>query len=269
MLKKQIEECIELTDRIMVNHYRGSSDVLYGCLDDECLWIGSCASEYYMGKEEIITVLDNYRGNLPMITLKSKEYHCVAQDRSSCTIVGRYIGITDEDSGEVFSDMQRVTFCWKKKEEQLWLKHIHVSNPLTILKKDEVFPHEVGKYTKRYMDVLIQKETDKLGTINVKDRDGISHKLQVSRIIYLEAFNVHTMIHTTTGDIYARILLSELEERLAIEQPELFVRVHKSFCVSKHYIENTRRYEVQMQGGHTVPISKNRYQQIKEQLQLQ
>lgn len=268
MLKKRIEECIRLTDRIMVDYYRGSNELLYEQLGNDCLWIGSCASEYYMGKQEIISVLEHQRGNLPMITLVSKEYHCVMQDRNSCTIAGRYIGATDEDSGEIFSDMQRITFCWKEKEEALQLMHIHVSNPMTILEADEVFPHEVGRYTKQYMDVLIRKETDRLGAVSVKDRDNVRHKLRLSSIIYLEAFNIHTLIHTTAGDIYAKVLLSELEVLLNKEESALFVRVHKSFCVSRYYIEKIQRYEMQLYGGHIIPISRSRYQQIRKQLEL-
>lgn len=268
MLKKKIEECMELTDRIMVEYYRGHNELLYKHLWKDCLWIGSCASEYYIGKDNIVFVLDHQKGDLPLITLRSKEYRCVAHDRNSCTIVGRYIGVTDEDSGEVFSDMQRITFCWKEKEEHLQLMHIHVSNPMTILEENEVFPHEVGKYTKEYLDVLIQKETDKLGTICVKDRDNVSHKLQISRIIYLEAFNIHTLIHTTKGDVYAKVLLSEVEEMLNREQPELFIRVHKSFCVSRYYIEKVQRYEMELYGGHIIPISRSRYQKIQKEIQL-
>ena len=145
MLKKKTEECIALTDKIMTEHYRGNDDLLHTYIGENCLWIGSCDSEYYAGRTKILEVLDEWLGDLPLITLFSKSFECVTQDRNSCTIVGQYVGATDESSGEIFSDKQRVTFCWKEQKEGLRIEHMHISNPLKNLQEEEVFPHAVGK----------------------------------------------------------------------------------------------------------------------------
>lgn len=268
MLKKMIKECIALTDRIMVDHYHANSDILKQHIADNCLWIGSCDSEYYVGKDEIIKVLDQWRGDLPMITLVSKEFKCITHDRNSCTIVGRYVGATDADSSELFSDRQRATFCWKLIDEELKIVHMHISNPLQNLEKDEVFPHKVGKYSKRYMKMLINQEIKRMGSICVKSKDNVNHRILLGKIIYLEAFDKETLIHTTDGDIYAKLQISSLEDMLEKEKSGLIVRVHKSFCASKYYAESIRRYELNLYGNHTVPVSRNNYQEIKEKLLL-
>lgn len=268
MLKKNIEHCIELTDRILSDHYRANSDLLMEHIDENCLWIGSCDSEYYRGKETIMEVLNKWRGNLPLITLISKEFTCVTHDRHSCTISGRYIGVTDEDSGEIFSDRQRVTFSWKEKAGSLRLMHIHLSNPLKNLRDDEVFPHEIGMYTKEYMHLLIRKEMDAMGAVIVKDINNITYKISVGKIIYFEAFNMKTLIHTMEGDILAKMPLSELKEQLVQIEDNPIVRIHKSFCVNRFYVESIQRYELQLRGGYRVPVSRNFYTVIKEKLEL-
>lgn len=268
MLKKKIEECIALTDRIMTEHFRGSDELLKRHIGEDCLWIGSCDSEYYAGKETILAVLDAWRGDLPKITLFSKSFECVVQDRNSCTIVGRYVGATDENSGEIFSDKQRVTFCWKEQDHVLKVEHMHVSNPMKNVSEEEVFPHEVGKYTRQYMKMLIEKEIKRMGSICVKDNDNVNHKILVGEIIYLEAFDRETLIHTTHGDICAKLLMSSVEEIIAKEQPELIIRVHKSYCASRYYAESIKRYELKLYGGHMIPISRSSYPTIKDRLQL-
>lgn len=268
MLKRKIKECIALTDQVMTDHFRGDDTILKQHMGDNCLWIGSCDSEYYVGKAKIMEVLDEWRGDLPMITLVSKTFECVTQDRNSCTIVGRYIGATDEDSGEIFSDKQRVTFCWKEQNEELRIMHMHVSNPMKNVPKEEVFPHAIGKYTKDYMDMLIEKEVKSMGTLCVKDNLNINYKILIGEIIYLEAFNKETLIHTLHGDIYAKLQMSRLEEIIKKEQPNLIIRVHKSFCASRYYTESISRYELKLYGGHSVPVSRSHYQEIKDRLQL-
>ena len=94
-----------MTEDIMTSHYRGNHDVFKAHVHKACLWIGSIASEYYHGKEKIIEVLKEEKKELPDIILTSREFECVFQDRNSCTIVGRYIGITDMNNGELFRDM--------------------------------------------------------------------------------------------------------------------------------------------------------------------
>lgn len=268
MLKKKIEECIALTDAILTDYYHGEMKLLFHHLDENCIWIGSCDSEFYIGKRTIVSTLTQQQGDLPMITLNLKEFHCATHDRRSTTIVGRYIGVTDTESGEIFSDRQRVTFSWKEDHEKLFITHMHVSNPLHNLKENEVFPHNVGKYTKKYVKALLRRKSEKKEIISVKDKDNTNHRIQLDEIIFLEAFNVDTLIHTEHGDIYAKMLLSELENILDEKMKGQFVRVHKSFCVNRHFVESIRTYELQMYGGYKIPISRKNYQRIKSELEV-
>lgn len=44
-----------------------------------------------------------------------------------------------------------------------------------------------------------------MGKHCVRDNENVNHKILIGEIIYLEAFNKETLIHTTHGDICARL----------------------------------------------------------------
>ena len=265
MLKEKVNKCLQMTEDIMTSHYRGNHDVFKAHVHKACLWIGSIASEYYHGKEKIIEVLKEKKKELPDIILTSREFECVFQDRNSCTIVGRYIGITDMNNGELFRDMQRVTFGWKEEKEQLYIRHIHVSNPMANVQESEIFPHKLGIFTHEYMNMLLRKEL-KSEMIKIKDQQNVYHIIQLSNIIFLEAFDHRTLIHTTNGDFLTRMLLLDVEKKIMTINDKMIIRVHKSYAVNKYYIDSIQRYEMKLAGEYRIPISKQKYLDVLEKL---
>lgn len=265
MIKEKIERCLQMTDEIMTTHYYGNHDILEKHIHENCLWIGSVASEYYHGREKILKVLEIENEQLPSVTLTSKEFECVQHDRNSCVIVGCYIGITNTDNKEIYRDMQRVTFVWKEEEKTLYIRHIHVSNPMTVVEKDEIFPHKLGVYTKEYIEMLLRREL-RDENVSIKDIGNVHHIIQISDIMYLEAFNHQTIIHTTDGDILTKTLLIDVENKVKEVNSEMMIRVHKSYIVNRYYINSIQRYELSVGGCYRIPISKLRYLEVKEKL---
>lgn len=268
MKKEKIAECIQLTDDILMRHFRGDHRLVMEHLHENCLWIGSNTIEYYQGRTMILQQLEKEKTALPQISLSSKEFQCISHDRNSCVIAGRYIGITDEESKEIYRDMQRVTFTWKEEKGYLYLTHMHVSNPLTNVERDEIFPHGVGRFTRKYVDMLIKKEVERSGHLMIKDRDNVTHKIQTSNILYLEAFNVNTLIHALDGDIFARGSITELERQISELQEDMFVRVHKSFCVNRFYVTSIKAFELCLADQFIVPVSKAKYTEVKAHLHM-
>lgn len=268
MRKRKIEECIHLTSEMLSEYYEGKLDLLRKYLHKDCLWIGEIDTEYHVGKSEILNVIVRKKDELPKISLMSKEFQCACQDRNSCIITGRYIGKTEENSDIIIRDMQRVTFAWKEDKTGLYLIHMHVSNPVTYVKHEESFPNSLGKFTKDYLDMLIHKEVEKDGFINVKDKENRYHNLNIRNIVYIEAFNVNSLIHTVDDDIYAKTTILNLEETLKSKHANMFIRVHKSFLVNKYYVTNIRRYDVTLVNEYVVPIPKEKYKRVREQLQF-
>ncbi len=266
MKKEDIKQCIQLTEEVMQRHFQGDSEFAISLMNKNCIWIGSCASEFYQGKEAIEKVLRMYEGTLPLITLTSQEYMCVSHDTHECIITGRHIGQTTRNSGEIYRDMQRITFVWKKTREGLQIMHIHVSNPMTNLTDDEVFPHKIGTYTKEYFNLLVSSDIKKSGQITVKDQLNRHHVIKIKDISYCEAFDMQCIIHMENNDIFARVPLMEIEALIKDRNESLFKRTHKSYLINKYWVKSLERYAITLQGDVVLPVSKERYNEIREWL---
>ena len=73
------------------------------------------------------------------------------------------------------------------------------------------------------------------------------YKINFSDLLYVEGQHEYVTFHTTTRRITALFSLKNLEEILPSDQ---FLRIHKSYIISFHYIEDIE--------GNTVSVSGNR-----------
>lgn len=262
MNKKKVEECIYLTDKIITSYFQGDRSLFNNYLHSSVTWIGSFNHEYCMGKKAVLEGVKVKSKDIKKITIRNKEFNCILKNHNNCTIMGQYIRSTNVTIKEVFEDIQRITIIWIQEDNNLYIKHLHLSNPTIFEENKEGFPHSIGKNTKKYLDVLIQKEVQRAGKITVKDTNNVHHRIDISHIQYLESFNTNTLFHTTKGDVFARVRLIDIEKTLQHLQEGMFLRVHKSFCVNTYYINSIKRYEMEIANNYRIPISKNKYQEI-------
>jgi two-component system LytT family response regulator len=83
--------------------------------------------------------------------------------------------------------------------------------------------------------------------------DGVMEKIYFSEILYVEAANNYVYIHTVAKRLLTYHTLKGMENRLPAYQ---FVKVHKSFIVSKAHITQITRNEVYINEVR-IPLSKN------------
>ncbi len=114
--------------------------------------------------------------------------------------------------------------------------------------------------------MLLRKEL-KSEMIKIKDQQNVYHIIQLSNIIFLEAFDyTATLIHTTNGDFLTRMLLLDVEKKIMTINDKMIIRVHKSYAVNKYYIDSIQRYEMKLAGEYRIPISKQKYLDVLEKL---
>ncbi|QSI25337.1 regulator [Erysipelotrichaceae bacterium 66202529] len=266
MKKEEISHCIELTKEIMIRHYQKDDDFAIGYLHRSCIWIGSCAEEFYVGKQTIAEVLKKESKELPDIELTAFDYVCASNDTHECVITGRHTGHTTSTSGEIYSDMQRITFVWKKMKDELLIMHIHVSNPMINLQEGEIFPHKIGKYTKGYFEMLVNRDIKKNGSITIKDQKNRYHIINIHDILYCEAFDMNCIIHLAKNDVFGRITLLDFEQMLNEKNKDMFKRVHKSYLVNRYHTKSLARYELMLEHEIRVPVSQERYNNVRDWL---
>lgn len=83
-------------------------------------------------------------------------------------------------------------------------------------------------------------------------------KVPLADILYVEAQNVHVIIHTVHGSYRIRMSLGRFLEQL----DETFFKVHRSFVVGLKYIRKITHTSITMVNGETIPISRGLYNTV-------
>ena len=94
-------------------------------------------------------------------------------------------------------------------------------------------------------------------SVLITTADG-SVKISLADILYVEAENVHTIIHTAKGSFRSRISLGKFCEQL----DETFFKVHRSFVIGLKYIKKITRTDITMINGDLIPISRGMYDAV-------
>ena len=85
-----------------------------------------------------------------------------------------------------------------------------------------------------------------------------------SDISYLEVFGHRLVIHLSDGRTeQLNYSLSQARELLP---RDCFLQCHRSYLVNKQAVRSLRRYEITLDGGEAVPVSKQRYREVEEEL---
>lgn len=86
----------------------------------------------------------------------------------------------------------------------------------------------------------------------------------IDEIMYIDAYNGKTTIHTATDEIETRESLLVWGDKL---KSKGFWQVHKSYLVSIKYIKKIKQYELVLQNTQErIPISRRRYSEFEKNL---
>lgn len=83
-------------------------------------------------------------------------------------------------------------------------------------------------------------------------------KVSLADILYVEAENVHVVIHTEQGNYRTRTTLGRFMEQL----DDTFFKTHRSFVVGLKYITKITKTEITMINGDVIPISRGMYNEV-------
>lgn len=77
----------------------------------------------------------------------------------------------------------------------------------------------------------------------------------------------HTLVIHVIGGHTERLNLSLTQARALLPEED-FIQCHRSYVVNKSAIQSLRRYELTLTDGNSVPVSKQRYQEVAALLAL-
>lgn len=115
--------------------------------------------------------------------------------------------------------------------------------------------------TKAYGEVAAGKNLDTAEKYIIVNVDGVSGRINQSRIVYIEAFAHTCEIHTVNKTYEVKKSISEFEKVL---DEKAFIFCHRSYIVNLKYVNSITKTDVILDGGKTVPVSRRMYNQVNQ-----
>ena len=114
--------------------------------------------------------------------------------------------------------------------------------------------NELEKQFIHYHD-FIQKQIQKNFQYYLYQRNGITSKIRLSQIYYIESLRHQIIIHSINGEMIERKTLSQFNKEI---QSLDFIQIHKSYIINKRFIQEIKNQEV-------LPIGRSYKESLKEQ----
>ncbi len=92
--------------------------------------------------------------------------------------------------------------------------------------------------------------------------DNILKRVILNDIIYIEGMENYVALHTKEGRMITLMTMKSMEETLPSEN---FLRVHKTYIISKNHVKGIEGNEIDM-GKVKIPMSRNRRNEIIDEL---
>ena len=121
--------------------------------------------------------------------------------------------------------------------------------------------NELEKQFIHYHD-FIQKQIQKNFQYYLYQRNGITSKIRLSQIYYIESLRHQIIIHSINGEMIERKTLSQFIKE--IQSPD-FIQIHKSYIINKRFIQEIKNQEVILKEQTHLPIGRSYNESLKEQ----
>ncbi|MGN0132114.1 MAG: LytTR family transcriptional regulator DNA-binding domain-containing protein [Lachnospiraceae bacterium] len=265
MAKPFIKEAdlIRMTMENVRSFYNRDKRYTTAPMTDNFMWIGSNDFQWCEGLDEFLQVTKNEYEEPPVL-LSDEEYHLLFHDHNTWVVYGRYKAKVALEDGTVLHAHVRGTYVWRRIDGKLRLAHVHGSHaqdiPLTQSHLQQQHITENSDYFE-FMKRIYTTSADK-ETLSFRGRDGMYHYLSTAEICYLKAKNQGCIVYTENGELEVTGLMAVHMENL----PPQFFRIHKSYAVNLSHIASVRRFKATLQDDTELPISKEKYMQLKKAL---
>lgn len=112
------------------------------------------------------------------------------------------------------------------------------------------------------LDRIFQEAQRGEDTLQIKTASGFT-RIPFNKIEFLEVFSKKLLFHLADGTIKEISgSLSDFEDSLL--RREEFIKVHRSYLVNMEFIQTMHAKELTTCAGHTVPVSRLLYSQVRE-----
>ena len=259
-------DLIRMTMENVRSFYNRDKGYTTAPMTDDFMWIGSNDFQWCEGLDEFLRVTKNEYEEPPVL-LSDEEYHLLFHDHNTWVVYGRYKATVALEDGTVLHAHVRGTYVWRRIDGKLRLAHVHGSHAQDIPLTHSPLPGQRITEDSGYFDFM--KRIDTINSINTEQerpsfrgRDGMYHYINAAEVCYLQANNQGCIVFTDNGKLEVSGLLAVQMESL----PPQFLRIHKSYVVNLAHVASIRRFKATLQSGTELPVSKEKYMQLKKAL---
>lgn len=257
------ETIIQRTQEVVHGFYDRDKTKTIDRMSEDFMFIGANDFQWCESLEEFERITEKEFAE-PAVVVSDEEYHVLFHERGVWVVYGRYKVMAALEEDNVLYAHVRCTYVWRLVKGELKLMHVHGSNaqdiPLSQHTSAEPFSENSDFFD--HMKQLAMMNTD-VKRIAFRDRDKNYRYILPSDILYLKAAGQCTIVYTKKENFEVWGLLAEFAKKL----PEMFYRIHKSYVVNSIHIDSIQRYSAKLKQGEQLPISKERYMDLKRFLQ--
>lgn len=133
------------------------------------------------------------------------------------------------------------------------------TNPRGFIRKNRLI-QDVSGVIDTYM--AYKKANEQPKTLIVRERDQVMY-LAIDKLQYIEGSGKTQMAHVLGKDAPMELhkSMQELEKELT---PQGFLRIHKGYLLNYRFIRRIGDNEVSLTSGEMLPISRRKYQEIRD-----
>lgn len=253
---------IEMTRQLFHDHYGRRLSSVTQLLDENFIWIGAFDFQETENLDQFRKVTESEYNSMP-VSLSDEAYHLLTHSATLWVVLCKFMATAYLEDGKILQIKCRATAVWKRHKGVFKAVHVHTSHA-----HDYAAPNEMREstgffdYIGQFLPKLPSSNQLQQMKISLRDHEGRYHYLYEPEIIRIEAENTYCRIILKGGDFMVRQKISDLEAYL----PDTFLRIHKSHLVNPLHVKNLWRYRALLSDGHELPVSRDRYMDIKNKL---
>lgn len=153
-----------MTHWIMQKYYcENDVEAVISRLDDDIIWLGTGEHEYDTGRDRVAAIFRRFAGQVPKCNVWDEEYEVLEMAPGLYLCSGRAWIATDASTGISLRVHQRVTMAFRRKGDELYCCHIHISNPYEEMTENDVgFPEKMAQQSCLYLQEQIELQKKKI-----------------------------------------------------------------------------------------------------------
>ncbi|MDY5113981.1 MAG: LytTR family DNA-binding domain-containing protein [Bilifractor sp.] len=263
MKKRYTDEALRLTIAFMEEFYKKNPEPIFAVCDPEMSWIGAQEGQIIRGFENFKAEIERIVKEMIPCVLMNQTYYLAQNTGSVCTIIGKYVLVTNKGSSFIRLAEQRLVAVWRQDGERLWLMHLSNTNPISEWKVTESgnIPIKLNSYLMKYVDREIQRKKGS-ERLAITDCERAIHYIDQNEIVYLRSDNKYTEIFLESLMIRTRTMLKEFTEKLG----EQFLKISRINIVNMAMVARIQDQSVILIDGRELPIPFKKVAEVKERI---